>query len=94
MKSIFDHALEFNHKKNVTDLNLLDVLNSFDELISKSGKFDLDIEGYDLSNESNTKLYRKVLQIQRENTKDNQKGDNNPYGTNGSSLSSTLNRKV
>jgi hypothetical protein len=51
MKEIISHALSFNHKKNAQDLNLLDVLNSYDEIISKFylSSLIMIIENYKLS---------------------------------------------
>ncbi|CDW91171.1 UNKNOWN [Stylonychia lemnae] len=63
INEILDHALDFNHKKRVEDLNLLDILNSYDEMI----------QNYQISKDKGQQIYRKLLQIQRSNGKEEKK---------------------
>eukprot|EP00347_Sterkiella_histriomuscorum_P021862 403332508 len=80
IREILNHALEFNNKYKVEDLNLLDVLNSYDELI----------KNYNVNKEQGQKIYRRLLQMQRQNS-DNQ-SDKNKETSN--SKSSSLNQDL
>lgn len=51
ISAILEHAMEFNNKKTVNDLNMLDVLNSYDELISNPSFLLKLSENFSLSNE-------------------------------------------